>query len=71
VSSAFLPCLAAADPIRSIFEIKAILTRNEDDDGRPILIEQSEASPHLVYPRLEIDNIFDALDFIAHRDWTW
>jgi glycine/D-amino acid oxidase-like deaminating enzyme len=67
----FLPCLAAADPIRSIFEIKAILTRNEDDDGRPILIEQSEASPR-IWSILgsKIDNIFDALDFIAHRDWT-
>lgn len=68
----FLPCLTAAQPIRSIFEIKAILTRNEDDDGRPILIEQSEASPR-IWSILgsKIDNIFDALDFIARHDWTW
>lgn len=68
----FLPCLAAAEPIRSVFDVKAILARNEDDDGRPILIEQSEASPR-IWSILgsKIDNIFDALFAIAQRDWTW
>lgn len=71
-ASHFLPCLAAAEPVRSIFDVKALLARNEDDDGRPILIEQSEASAR-IWSILgsKIDNIFDALSFIAQRDWTW
>jgi glycine/D-amino acid oxidase-like deaminating enzyme len=70
-ASHFLPCLASAEPVRSIFDVKAILARNEDDDGRPILIEQSQASPR-IWSILgsKIDNIFDALNFIAQRDWT-
>ena len=38
----FLPCLATAEPVRSIFEVKTVLVHNEGDDGRPILFEVSE-----------------------------
>ncbi len=41
----FLPVLAKVEPVRSIFEIKTVLLRNEDDDGRPILAETCVGEP--------------------------
>jgi glycine/D-amino acid oxidase-like deaminating enzyme len=67
----YIPALAKVEVVRSIFEIKAVLMRNEDDDGRPILIEQCARMPRVVsILGAKIDNIFDALQYIRARNWT-
>jgi glycine/D-amino acid oxidase-like deaminating enzyme len=67
----YIPALARVEVVRSIFEIKAILMRNEDDDGRPILIEQCARMPRVVsILGAKIDNIFDALQYIRTRNWA-
>ncbi|HEX4234859.1 MAG TPA: FAD-dependent oxidoreductase, partial [Caldimonas sp.] len=67
----YIPALAKVDVVRSIFEIKAVLAQHEDDDGRPILIEQCARMPRVVsILGAKIDNIFDALQYIQARSWT-
>lgn len=59
----WLPSMADAEPRGSLFEVKTVLTRNESDDGRPILFER-----HGEYPGLfsvlggKIDNVYDILE---------
>jgi glycine/D-amino acid oxidase-like deaminating enzyme len=67
----YIPALAKVEVVRSIFEIKALLMRNEDDDGRPILIERCARMPRVVsILGAKIDNIFDALQYVRTRNWT-
>jgi glycine/D-amino acid oxidase-like deaminating enzyme len=58
----YLPALARARIVDSLFEIKTLLVRNEIDDGRPILMERSE-SANAVYSIMggKIDNIYDVI----------
>ncbi len=66
----YLPCLQNAVTVRSIFEIKTTLARNEDDDGRPVLFEVSPESPRVVtILGSKLDNIYDAL--LATRSHRW
>lgn len=59
----YVPALARCRLRDSLFEVKTILSRNETDDGRPILFER-----HAPHGRLfsvlggKIDNIFDVLE---------
>lgn len=59
----YVPALARCEVRGSLFEVKTILSRNEGDDGRPILFER-----HAPHGRLfsvlggKIDNIFDILE---------
>lgn len=59
----FMPCLARARIVDSLFEVKTLLMRNEVDDGRPILMERS-TGPQTIYSILggKIDNIYDVLE---------
>ena len=67
----FLPCLLRARYRRSLFELKAVLTRNEGDDGRPILFEQSPLSPRIVsILGGKFDNIYDILSLIDAGEWA-
>lgn len=65
----YLPCLRQARHIRSLFEVKTVLVRNEIDDGRPILLRREARSPRLLSVLgSKIDNIYDAfeaLDLVA------
>ncbi|MBD8524887.1 FAD-dependent oxidoreductase [Pseudomarimonas arenosa] len=56
-----LPVMEQCEHVESIFEVKALLPRNEVDDGRPILLERSLIPG--VYSILggKIDNIYDVL----------
>lgn len=58
----FMPSVRL-DYLSSMYEIKTVLSRNESDDGRPILLRQS---PELgkVYSVLgsKLDNVYDLLD---------
>lgn len=58
----YLPALAGARIVDSLFEVKTLLVRNEIDDGRPILMERSE-SANTVYSIMggKIDNIYDVI----------
>jgi glycine/D-amino acid oxidase-like deaminating enzyme len=62
-ASRYLPALAGAEPIDSLYEVKTVLTRSEGDDGRPILFERHVELPGC-YSVLggKIDNIFDVLE---------
>jgi glycine/D-amino acid oxidase-like deaminating enzyme len=59
----YLPALAQARRVDSMFEVKTVLQKNEGDDGRPIHFERHEALPGC-FSVLggKIDNIYDALE---------
>ena len=58
----YLPALGRSRIVDSLFEVKALLVRNEIDDGRPILMERSE-SANTVYSIMggKVDNIYDVI----------
>ena len=64
----YVPDIAKAEYHNSFFEIKTILTKNETDDGRPILFEQYPDLPGL-YSVLggKIDNIYDILERLGNE----
>lgn len=56
----YLPCLADARPVRSLYDVKTVLLRNERDDGRPILFQRKpETSGITSVMGGKIDNIYD------------
>lgn len=59
----YVPALSQARHVESLFEVKTVLSKNEIDDGRPILLEKN---PHLpgCYSVLggKLDNIYDVLE---------
>lgn len=59
----YIPAIADARYVDSLFEVKTILVKNETDDGRPILFEKYPELPGL-YSILggKIDNIYDVLE---------
>ena len=66
----YLPCLAAAEVVSSLFEVKTVLRRSEQDDSRPILFEVSPDSPRIISVMgAKLDNIYDALDAIRLYKW--
>jgi glycine/D-amino acid oxidase-like deaminating enzyme len=68
-ASRFMPCLAGAGYRRSLFTVKTVLTRNERDDGRPILLHRHAANPGF-YSVMggKIDNIYDLFDVLPQVD---
>lgn len=67
----YMPHLGGARILGSIFEVKAVLARAEQDDARPILIERCAENPH-IYSILgaKIDNIYDAKDYLSQQSWA-
>ena len=61
----YLPCVDKITYHRSLFDVKTVLTRNERDDGRPILLHQHSAQPGF-YSVMggKIDNIYDLFDTV-------
>lgn len=59
----YLPAIADARQVGSLFEVKTVLVKNEGDDGRPILFERHPGLPGC-YSVLggKIDNIYDVLE---------
>ena len=67
----YLPCMAGAHVVGSLFDIKATLIRNEDDDGRPILMERSKPMPRVLSVLgAKIDNIYDVRSYLRTQDWA-
>jgi hypothetical protein len=59
-SSRYLPLLRKSEIRGSLLDVKAVLERNEMDDGRPILFEKSVRNPK-IYSVLggKLDNVYD------------
>lgn len=59
----YLPAVRDAKYVDSLFEVKTVLVKNENDDGRPILFEKHPELPGC-FSVLggKIDNIYDVLD---------
>ena len=59
----YMPSLAQATCVDSLWEVKTVLVKNESDDGRPILFEK-HAQMHNCFSILggKIDNIYDILE---------
>ena len=59
----YLPAMMDAKYVDSLFEVKTVLTKNEGDDGRPILFEKHQELGGC-YSVLggKIDNIYDVLE---------
>ena len=67
----YMPCLSHAVIGKSLFEIKAVLQRSEEDDGRPILVERNdEAGRIFSILGAKIDNIYELRDFLREQEWN-
>ncbi|HWB05891.1 MAG TPA: FAD-dependent oxidoreductase [Verrucomicrobiales bacterium] len=56
----FLPALHHLQYVDSLWEVKTVLPRNDDDDGRPILFQKAAGQPDFIsIMGGKIDNIFD------------
>lgn len=66
----YLPDLAKAQFVRSIYDLKAVLVRNEVDDGRPILVEHDSQRPRVLSVLgSKIDNIYDVKAYLRQQKW--
>ena len=67
----YLPVIGDAVVKDSLFEVKTVLTKNEGNDGRPILFEKNDKLPGF-YSVLggKIDNIYDVLEKLSEEDIT-
>lgn len=67
--SRYLPCLAGADVRQSVFDVKAVLLKNEEDDGRPILFQRRPAASRVLsILGAKIDNIYDLFDLVRQLE---
>jgi len=60
----YLPALAEAHHVDSLFEVKTVLVKNDEDDGRPILFVPG----CYAVPGGKIDNIYDVLEKLSMED---
>jgi len=69
-ASRYMPLLSEAIYKKSLFEIKTILSKNDGDDGRPILFEKHTSIPGC-FSILggKIDNIFDIIEKLDKEDF--
>jgi len=68
----YMPCLADLKIRKSLFEIKTVLLKNEQDDGRPILFQRSPDTSRIVsILGGKIDNVYDLFEFIRTSDPAW
>lgn len=71
-ASRFLRCLEAGRYSHSYFDVKTVLTKNEENDGRPILLHRYRDAPR-VFSILgaKVDNIYDLFDMLPQIDAKW
>lgn len=66
----FVPCMDAAVPQRSLYEVKAVLQRSEDNDSRPILVDASPESPRVISVLgSKFDHVYDVEALLTMRAW--
>lgn len=67
----YLPILESSKYIKSIYEIKTVLVKNEIDDGRPILYKSNYGIENYnIIMGGKIDNIYDVLEMIDEAKRT-
>lgn len=65
----YVPSLGGATYQQSLYEVKALLLKNERDDGRPILYQRSPKSSRVVsILGAKIDNIYDLFDLVRQTE---
>ncbi|MEP2102690.1 MAG: FAD-dependent oxidoreductase [Parasphingorhabdus sp.] len=68
----YMPCFEQARYEKSLFDIKAVLVKNERDDGRPILFHRHSDAPDLIsIMGAKIDNIYDFFEMLPQIDPKW
>lgn len=68
----YISGLAAAEWVKSLYEVKTILLKNEQDDGRPILYQQRPSGSRIItILGGKIDNIYDLFDLIRLSRPEW
>ncbi|MEO8241902.1 MAG: FAD-dependent oxidoreductase [bacterium] len=68
-SKRYVPALAAARYRGSLYEVKAVLLKNERDDGRPILYQRRPRDSRVIsILGAKIDNIYDLLDLVRQTE---
>jgi glycine/D-amino acid oxidase-like deaminating enzyme len=61
----YVPMLKEVEYVRSLFEIKTVLIKNETDDGRPILFHRDRSlQGFYTIMGSKIDNVYDVLNVI-------
>lgn len=68
-SQRYMPAMKNTQYVKSIFEVKTVLTHNESNDGRPILFRKDYGFPnyHIVMGG-KIDNVYDIVNTIQQSD---
>lgn len=64
----YAPVLARSEVVESLFTVKSVLTRNEGDDGRPILFERHPSGRLFSVLGGKIDNVFDVLERLDQEE---
>lgn len=67
-----MPLVGKFEYVKSIYEVKTVLLKNEEDDGRPILFHRSPYSSRLISVLgAKIDNIYDLFELVRSLDWNF
>lgn len=68
----YVPCLAEAAWVKSLYEVKTVLLKNEADDGRPILYQRQPRDSRVIsIMGGKIDNIYDLFELIRTTEPEW
>ncbi|MEO0397852.1 MAG: FAD-binding oxidoreductase [Pseudomonadota bacterium] len=68
----YLPVMGAVQYDRSLFDVKTVLTKNERDDGRPILFHRHRDAPRVIsIMGGKIDNIYDLFTVFRAASPHW
>ncbi len=68
----YLPSLVDAVWHESLYEIKTVLLKNEQDDGRPILYQREPSNSKVIsIMGGKIDNIYDLFELIKSTEAEW
>lgn len=68
----YVPCLAEASWVKSIYDVKTVLLKNENDDGRPILYQRRPQNSRVIsIMGGKIDNIYDLFELIRTTQPEW
>ncbi len=67
----FIPAMAGARQVDSLWEIKTVLPRSEMDDSRPILVSRDHGLPgfHCVIGS-KMDNVYDMIEYLGRLPAT-
>ncbi len=69
----YMPCLGDLEVKKSLVEVKTVLTKNERDDGRPILFHRQPSNSRIISVLGgKIDNVYDLFDLVktSRPEWT-